>query len=64
MVLERVGSAELFVIRPIYRDSVMRLECELTMRKYKFLFMTIPALRINAGNAIPPFGLFLTCREK
>ncbi len=24
----------------------------------------MPAPRINAGNAILPFGLFLTCREK
>jgi hypothetical protein len=28
------------------------------------LFMITPAPKINAGNAIPPFGLFLTYRVK
>jgi hypothetical protein len=28
------------------------------------MFVTIMALRINAGNAIPSFDLFLTCRKK
>jgi hypothetical protein len=28
------------------------------------MFVTTPAPRINAGNALPSFGLFLTCSEK
>jgi hypothetical protein len=28
------------------------------------VFVTTPAPRINIGNAITSFGLFLTCREK
>jgi hypothetical protein len=39
---------------PLYRKSP-REQCS---------YETTSVLRINAGNAIPPFGSFLTCREK
>jgi hypothetical protein len=29
-----------------------------------YVFVTTPVPNIIAGNGIPPFGLFLTCREK